>query len=173
MKSGLFSLRFTKIWYSKDSWLSGCSHSGKGHCFPCLLFEDSQREKALTQSGVKDWKQLSEKVKRHVKCSCHVANCTKVAIFGKTNIAEQLSLRCNVSGTFFARFWLLLSFEVFEFKKHFRLCLKKCLETARPKTAILFVILKNTYILLSGVHAIQRLFLNVAHKETCDNAQFS
>ena len=38
-----------------------------------------------------DWKHLSEKVKRHVKFSCHVENCLKLAFFGKTNIAEQLS----------------------------------------------------------------------------------
>ena len=38
-----------------------------------------------------DWKHLSEKVKRHVKCSSHVENCLKLAFFGKTNIAEQLS----------------------------------------------------------------------------------
>ena len=38
-----------------------------------------------------DWKHLSEKVKRHVKFSCHVENCLKLAFFGKTNVAEQLS----------------------------------------------------------------------------------
>ena len=38
-----------------------------------------------------DWKHLSEKVKRHVKFSCHVENCLTLAFFGKTNIAEQLS----------------------------------------------------------------------------------
>ena len=38
-----------------------------------------------------DWKLLSEKVKQHVKFSCHVENCLKLAFFGKTNIAEQLS----------------------------------------------------------------------------------
>ena len=87
-----FSLRrFTKTWYSKHSWLTGYSHSGKVYCFPCLLFADAQREKAWTQSGVNKWKNLSEKVKRHVKFSCHVENCFKLAFYGKTNIAEQLS----------------------------------------------------------------------------------
>ena len=61
------------------------------YCFPCLLFGDTQREKAWTQSGVNDWKHLSEKVKRHVKFSCHVENFLKLAYFGKTNIAEHLS----------------------------------------------------------------------------------
>ena len=56
-----------------------------------LLSLYAQREKAWTQSGVNDWKHLSEKVKRHVKYSCHVENCLKLAFFGKTNIAEQLS----------------------------------------------------------------------------------
>ena len=89
--SGLSSRRFTKTWYSKHSWITGCSHSGKVYRFPCLLFGDSQQEKAWTQSGVNDWKHLSEKVKRHVKYSCHVENCLKLAFFGKTNIAKQLS----------------------------------------------------------------------------------
>ena len=40
---------------------------------------------------MKDWKHLSDKVKRHVKCSSHVENCLKLAFFGQTNIAEQLS----------------------------------------------------------------------------------
>ena len=61
--SGLSSRRVTKTWYLKHSWITGCSHSGKVYCFPCLLFGDSQREKAWTQSGVNDWKHLSEKVK--------------------------------------------------------------------------------------------------------------
>ena len=90
-KSGLSSRRFTKIWHSKQIWPTGCSHSGKVYCFPCLLFGDAQREKAWNQSGVNEWKHLSEKVKRHVKFSCHVENCLKLAFFGKTNTAEQLS----------------------------------------------------------------------------------
>ena len=90
-KSGLSSHRLTKTWYSKHSWLTGCSHSGKVYCFPCLLFGAAQREKAWTQSGVNEWKHLSEKVKRHVTFSFHVENCFKLEFFGKTNIAEQLS----------------------------------------------------------------------------------
>ena len=85
------SRRFTRSWYSKYDWLAGCAKSGKVYCFPCLLFGESQREKAWTQSGVNDWKHLSEKAKKHVKCSCHVENCLKLAFFGRANIAEQLS----------------------------------------------------------------------------------
>ena len=89
-KSGLSSRRFTKTLYSKHSWLTGCSHSGRVYCFPCLLFADAQRENSWTQPGVNDRKHLSE-VKRHVKFSRHVENCLKLAFFGKTNNAEQLS----------------------------------------------------------------------------------
>ena len=90
-KPGLSSRRFTKTWDSKYSWLTGCSQSGKVYRFLCLLFGDSQREEAWTQFGVNEWKHPSEKVKRHVKCSCHVENCVKRAFFDKTNIAEHLS----------------------------------------------------------------------------------
>ena len=89
-KSGLSSRRFTKTWYSKRSWLTGCSHSGKVYCFPCLLFGDSQREKAWTQSGVNDWKHLPEKVKRHVKCCYHVENCLKLAFLGLVSFTAAL-----------------------------------------------------------------------------------
>ena len=67
-KLGLSSCPFTKTWYSKHSWLTGCSHSEQVYCFPCLLVGDSQREKVWTQSSVNDWKHLSEKVKQYVKC---------------------------------------------------------------------------------------------------------
>ena len=43
------------------------------------------------------WKHLSEKVKKHIKCSRHVENCLKLAFFGKTNIAEQLSAAYRTS----------------------------------------------------------------------------
>ena len=90
-KSGLSSRRFTKTWYSKHSWLTGCNQSGKVYCFPCLLSGDSQREKAWTQSSVNGWTHLSEKVKRHVKCSSHVENCLKLTVYGKKKyIAEQI-----------------------------------------------------------------------------------
>ncbi|XP_065070319.1 zinc finger MYM-type protein 1-like [Rhopilema esculentum] len=52
---------------------------------------ESQREKAWTQTGVNDWKHLSDKVKRHIRCGSHVENCLKLAFFGQTNIADQLS----------------------------------------------------------------------------------
>jgi len=71
-KSGWSSRWFTETWYSKHSCLTGCIHSGKVYCFPCLLLGDSQQEKAVAQSGINDWKHLSEKVKHHFKCSCHV-----------------------------------------------------------------------------------------------------
>ena len=53
-KSGSSSHRFTKTWYSKYTWLTGFSQSGKLYCFPCFLFGNSSREKAWAQSGVND-----------------------------------------------------------------------------------------------------------------------
>ena len=46
-----------------------------------------------------DWQHLYEKAKRHSKCNFHVDNCMKVALFGKTDIAEQLNFSYNVSGS--------------------------------------------------------------------------
>ena len=89
--SQLSSRQFSRNWYSKYSWLTGCSGANRVYCFVCILFGESDREKAWTQSGVNDWKHLSEKAKKHIKCSCHVENSLKLAFFGKTNIAEQLS----------------------------------------------------------------------------------
>ena len=44
-RRGLSSLHFTTTWYSKNSWLTGSSTSGKVYSFPCLIFGDSKREK--------------------------------------------------------------------------------------------------------------------------------
>ena len=42
------SRKFSQSWYTKYEWLTGCSQTQKVYCFPCLLFGESQREKALT-----------------------------------------------------------------------------------------------------------------------------
>ena len=85
------SRKFSSGWYNKYEWLTGCSESQRVYCFPFLLFGQSQREKSWTQQGVSDWKHFSEKTKRHVQCKRHIENCLKLASFGCSNIAEQLS----------------------------------------------------------------------------------
>ena len=90
-QSSASSRKFSTSWYTRYEWLTGCSQTQKVYCFPCLLFGESQREKAWTKKGVNDWKHFSEKVKKHVMCGRHVDNCLKLAFFGRNNIAEQLS----------------------------------------------------------------------------------
>ncbi len=77
------SRSFSRNRYPRYDWLTGCSVSGKVYCFPCLLFGGSQQEKSWTQSGISDWKHISEKAKKHAKCSCHVENCLKLAFLAK------------------------------------------------------------------------------------------
>ena len=83
--------KFSQSWYTKYEWLTGCGQTQQVYCFPCLLFGESQREKAWTGKGINDWKHLSEKVKKHTACARHVENCLKLAFLGRNNIAEHLS----------------------------------------------------------------------------------
>ena len=85
------SRKFSQSCYTKYEWLTGCSQTQKVYCFPCLLFGESQREKAWTGKGINDLKHFSEKVKKHTACACHVENCLKLAFLGRNNIAEHLS----------------------------------------------------------------------------------
>ena len=90
------SRKFSRSWYTKYEWLTGCSQTQKD-CFPCLLFGESHREKAWTGKGINDWKHFSEKVKKHTACACHVENCLKLAFLGRNNITEHLSEAYRVS----------------------------------------------------------------------------
>uniref|UniRef100_H2ZT00 DUF4371 domain-containing protein n=1 Tax=Latimeria chalumnae TaxID=7897 RepID=H2ZT00_LATCH len=67
-------------------WLCGSASRKSLFCFPCLLFGG---ELSWTQTGVNDLKHLSEKIKKHESCKCHLDN-SKLAMFGSVNIITQL-----------------------------------------------------------------------------------
>uniref|UniRef100_H3B3J6 DUF4371 domain-containing protein n=1 Tax=Latimeria chalumnae TaxID=7897 RepID=H3B3J6_LATCH len=71
----------------KKKWLCGSASRKTLFCFPCLLFGG---ELSWTQMGVNDLKHLSEKIKKHESCKCHLDNSIKLAMFGSVNVATQL-----------------------------------------------------------------------------------
>ncbi|XP_068431873.1 zinc finger MYM-type protein 1-like [Clinocottus analis] len=81
---------FRKDWYTRKPWLAGCSHANAVFCFPCLLFKSTGTDSSWTDTGVRDMKHLSEKIKQHESTRTHMDNSVKLAILGKVNIAPQL-----------------------------------------------------------------------------------
>ena len=83
---------FSRLCYTKHSWLAGCVVSNALYCFPCLLFQSvgSGTEALWTTTGVRDLKHLSEKCKRHESSRSHLDNSMKLQFFGRVSIAEQL-----------------------------------------------------------------------------------
>uniref|UniRef100_H3ADY7 TTF-type domain-containing protein n=1 Tax=Latimeria chalumnae TaxID=7897 RepID=H3ADY7_LATCH len=82
-----YTCEFTMAWYEKKKWLCGSATRKSLFCFPCLLFGG---ELSWTQTGVNDLKHLSEKIKKHKSCKCHLDNSIMLAMFGSVNIATQL-----------------------------------------------------------------------------------
>ena len=59
-------------------------------CYPCtLLHPDGSMDSVTT--GVTDMHHLSEKVKKHETSKMHMNSCLKFSVFGRINIATQLS----------------------------------------------------------------------------------
>ncbi|XP_070400169.1 uncharacterized protein [Nothobranchius furzeri] len=87
----LYTLGFSRNWYTRKAWLSGCNQANALFCFPCLLFKTAGTDKAWIESGVTDMKHFSEKVKKHESSRAHMDNNTvKLAMLGRANIAMQL-----------------------------------------------------------------------------------
>ncbi|XP_051808999.1 zinc finger MYM-type protein 1-like isoform X2 [Acanthochromis polyacanthus] len=85
-----YTRSFSRAWYEKTSWLTGCSEAGALFCFPCLLFQTKGTDQAWIQTGMVDLKHLSEKVRRHEQARSHMENAMRLGMFGRANIAAQL-----------------------------------------------------------------------------------
>ena len=83
--------RFSCEWYNRHTWLTACTETLKVYCFPCLLFSNSQRECAWTETGVDDWGHMGNKCSKHAKSEKHLENSLSLKFFGKTDIADSLS----------------------------------------------------------------------------------
>lgn len=81
---------FSRLCYTKHSWLAGCDVSNGFHCSPCLLFQSVGTDVLWTTTGVRELKYLSEKCKWHKNSHSHLDNSLKLRIFGRVSIAEQL-----------------------------------------------------------------------------------
>ena len=81
---------FSKEYYQKHKWMTGCSDTIKVYCFPCILFGASNRQKKWSSDGYNDWGHLSEKAKMHEKCETHIGNNSSLRMYGVVNVSHQL-----------------------------------------------------------------------------------
>lgn len=99
-KGRSFNRTFSRSWYDKKSWLSGCPERNKMFCFPCLLFRSSVtggQGDIWSTAGVCDMKHFSEKAKKHESSKSHLSCAMKLAMLGNVNIAAQLHEGYSVS----------------------------------------------------------------------------
>ena len=81
---------FSRSWYEKTSWLTGCSEAVALFCFPCLLFQTKGTDQAWIQTGMAHLKHFSDKVKRHEQARSHMENAMRLGMLSRANIAVQL-----------------------------------------------------------------------------------
>ncbi|XP_062261961.1 zinc finger MYM-type protein 1-like [Platichthys flesus] len=81
---------FSRKWYSRKSWLAGCSNSNAFFCFPCLLLKTAGADTAWTVTGIQDMHHISEKIRKHECSRAHLVNTMELATLGTGSVAEQL-----------------------------------------------------------------------------------
>ncbi|XP_077585920.1 zinc finger MYM-type protein 1-like [Stigmatopora nigra] len=81
---------FSRTWYSRKAWLTGCSESKAYFCFPCLLFQTSQLNPLWVKTGMTDLKRFGQEVKNHEVTGTHVENALRLAVFGEASVKHQL-----------------------------------------------------------------------------------
>ncbi|XP_078533623.1 zinc finger MYM-type protein 1-like [Lissotriton helveticus] len=83
-----YNRTFSKTWYTKADWLTGCPSKNRLFCFPCLLFNG---DFTWTKEGVLDLKHLSEKIKKHAHSKKHMENVTRLGMLGDAPIEQHIS----------------------------------------------------------------------------------
>ncbi|XP_077470343.1 zinc finger MYM-type protein 1-like [Stigmatopora argus] len=82
---------FSRTWYSRKAWLTGCSESKAFFCFPCLLFQTSHLNPVWVKTGMTDLNRFVQEVKNHEVTSTHVENALRLAVFGEVSVERQLA----------------------------------------------------------------------------------
>lgn len=85
-----YTRSFSRSWYEKKTWLTGCPEIGALFCFPCILFQLPKTEQAWVQVGITDLKHFPEKAKKHEQTRSHMENAMRLAMFGNVSVATQL-----------------------------------------------------------------------------------
>ncbi|XP_046858642.1 zinc finger MYM-type protein 1-like [Xenia sp. Carnegie-2017] len=75
--------------YDKYKWLAGSSKLNKLFCWPCLLFNSTDKT-VWCKKGYDDLANLCNAVNRHEKTKTHLSSCLMNASFGRTRIDMQL-----------------------------------------------------------------------------------
>lgn len=78
---------FSADWFSKKPWLTASETKNSLFCFYCILFGG---EATWTNTGFRDMKHLSERIKKHETSSRHLQNAPSFQTFGSINIMSQI-----------------------------------------------------------------------------------
>ena len=75
--------------YETYDWLTGCVHTIKLYCFPCILFSNSST--VWTDSGYSDLNNFYSAAKKHDHTEKHLEACLKLNTFGKSRIEMSIN----------------------------------------------------------------------------------
>ena len=64
---------FSAHWYSHFSWLEYSVAQDATFCQPCRLFGGPTTEPTFSATGLRDWRKLGEKCRKHQSSTCHAA----------------------------------------------------------------------------------------------------
>lgn len=95
-KKNKFIRHFKVDFYEKYKWLTGCTILSKLFCWPCLLFNLSEKT-PWNSSGFSDLNNLHKNVKRHTNSKGHLTALIKEKTFGKTRIEHSLDNQLKIN----------------------------------------------------------------------------
>lgn len=91
-----FTRHFHVGFYEKHGWLTGCKIVSKLFCWPCLLFNASEKTH-WNSVGITDLNNFHKSVKRHVNSKGHLSATIKEKTFGTYRIEHSLDNHLKIS----------------------------------------------------------------------------
>ncbi|VEN40282.1 unnamed protein product [Callosobruchus maculatus] len=90
-----FTRHFHVGFYKKYEWLTGCSKLSKLFCWPCLLFNISEKTN-WNSAGITDLNNFHKSVKRHINSKEHLTATIKEKTFGTILIEHNLDNQLKI-----------------------------------------------------------------------------
>ncbi|XP_030757705.1 zinc finger MYM-type protein 1-like [Sitophilus oryzae] len=91
-----FTRHFHLGFYEKYDWLTGCKNVSKLFCWPCLLFNTSEKSH-WNSVGITDLNNFHKSLKRHVNNKYHLFATVEERTFGKCRIEHILDDHLQIS----------------------------------------------------------------------------
>lgn len=93
-KKGNVTRQFHNSYYELFSWLTGCVHTDRLFCFPCILFANSPT--VWNDTGYVDLQNFHKAAKKHETSEKHLEACLKLYTFGANRIETSLNSQLRV-----------------------------------------------------------------------------